>query len=117
MNINDIAGKITDFCGSVKFLLCLNCFLFIWCIVGQTLRFDSYPFVFLNLILGIFLAEANVFIMISQNKQSLEQAKMIEKIEYHVEKSELIIQKIEKLELIQEKELENIEYKIDHKNQ
>ena len=94
MSKKDIADKIADFVGSVKFVISLVIFITIWCISGQLLDFDPYPYVFLNLVLGIFLAIVSTFIMISQNRQSDYIKKIVESIKEEEDEEKIELQDI-----------------------
>lgn len=68
-----LADRIADFGGSWKFIGIFIGILFLWVILNSTLvilkPFDSYPYIFLNLILSCLAAIQAPVIMMSQNRQ------------------------------------------------
>jgi CRP/FNR family transcriptional regulator, cyclic AMP receptor protein len=84
-NVNEIAAKnmtfadraadfIAEFGGSWKFIIAFLVFLDFWMLVNTWLLldkgFDPYPFVFLNLVLGVITSLQAPIIMMSQNRQA-----------------------------------------------
>jgi uncharacterized membrane protein len=68
-----IADKVAATMGSWAFIIIQSVILVIWIILNITAymrHWDSYPFVFLNLMLSFQAAYAAPFIMMSQNRQS-----------------------------------------------
>ena len=68
-----IADKVTKWAGSWSFILILFFLLIIWFIINAyelIYKFDPYPFVFLNLILGIINVILAPMILMSQNRES-----------------------------------------------
>jgi uncharacterized membrane protein len=66
------ASKLTNFIGSWNFIIFQSFIILIW-ITGNLLnifKFDSYPFVFLNLALSFQAAFTAPIIMMSQNKEA-----------------------------------------------
>jgi uncharacterized membrane protein len=98
-----LADSIASFGGSWKFIIIFGVVLFSWIILNTLIlashAFDSYPFVFLNLVLSCIAAIQAPVIMMSQNRQSFRD-RLTADNDYLVNlKSELII--------------EHLHYKID----
>ena len=70
-----LADKVALWGGSWTFVIGFGIVLVVWAalnalILSDTLRFDPYPFIFLNLILSMLAAIQAPIIMMSQNRQS-----------------------------------------------
>lgn len=68
-----IADKLANFAGSWEFITLLILFIVAWTLINAyeiIERFDSYPFVFLNLILAIITSILTPVILMSQNRAS-----------------------------------------------
>ena len=71
-----IADRVAAIGGSWGFIIAFGVILFAWMLVNGGLpqalgvRFDPYPFIFLNLILSMLAAIQAPIIMMSQNRQS-----------------------------------------------
>lgn len=70
---DNLADKVADFGGSWKFIILYLVILLIWISANSVLyftrHFDPFPFILLNLMLGILSALQAPFIMMSQNRQ------------------------------------------------
>jgi uncharacterized membrane protein len=100
------ADAIAEFGGSWKFII-FEIGLFVsWMLVNSWLLaekvFDAYPYVFLNLVLGIICGLQAPFIMMSQNRQS-HKDRLRADLDYQVNlKNELTLQEIlERLETLE----------------
>jgi len=71
-----LADKVAELNGSWVFIIIVALTTAAWCIVNSVrlLRepFDPYPFVFFNLVLGIYVALQGPLIVMSQNRQTLK---------------------------------------------
>jgi uncharacterized membrane protein len=109
-----LADKTTDMFGSWKFIIWFMVFLGVWVsfnIVQLIFApFDSYPFVFLNLLLGIVSAFQAPLIMMSQNRAQ-KKDRLRAELDYQVNlKSELMLQQLHaKLEEIRAAELQSMQ--------
>lgn len=70
-----LADRVAQFGGSWTFILIFGAVLGVWVLLNgfllmRPVRFDPYPFVFLNLILSMLAAIQAPIIMMSQNRQS-----------------------------------------------
>lgn len=68
-----IADTVASFIGSWRFIIGQACIMLLWIIINVLvllLRFDPYPFVFLNLAMSAEAAFSAPIIMMSQNRQS-----------------------------------------------
>jgi len=66
------ADKLTAFCGSWTFILCLIIVMFIWIVLNILVfvfRWDPYPFILLNLFLSCLAAIEAPIILMSQNRE------------------------------------------------
>jgi uncharacterized membrane protein len=95
-----IADKLATFAGSWKFILFLIFLIILW--IGVNIyellfsKFDPYPFIFLNLMLGIITAIMAPVILMSQNRQS-QRDRIRSEYDYAVnKKSEKEIEEIKK---------------------
>jgi uncharacterized membrane protein len=68
-----LSERIARFLGTGKFLVAQSAVIFIWVIwnvaVPKSIRFDSYPFQFLTLVLSLQAAYAAPLILLAQNRQ------------------------------------------------
>ena len=100
------ADKIAEFGGSWKFIIFEIGLFLSWMLVNSWLLadkvFDAYPYVFLNLVLGIICGLQAPFIMMSQNRQS-HKDRLRADLDYQVNlKNELTLQEIlERLETLE----------------
>jgi uncharacterized membrane protein len=69
-----IADQVARFGGSWTFIILFVAFLAVWIVLNTVLlsreRFDSYPFIFLNLMLSMVAALQAPIILMSQNRQA-----------------------------------------------
>jgi uncharacterized membrane protein len=67
-----LSDKIALFGGSWTFIISFFLFLMCWMLINSVIKngFDTYPFIFLNLILSCLAAIQAPIIMMSQNRQS-----------------------------------------------
>ena len=68
-----MADRVARFGGSWAFIICFGLFLLLWTGVNLSLgrsAFDSYPFIFLNLLLSMLAAIQAPVILMSQNRQA-----------------------------------------------
>ncbi|MFH0936234.1 MAG: DUF1003 domain-containing protein [Candidatus Woesearchaeota archaeon] len=98
------ADAVTKFGGSWFFIICLISFLFLWVIINTVIffeeskigSFDPYPFIFLNLILGVLVTIEAPIILMSQNRQE-ERDRIRATEDYRInKKAELEIENIQK---------------------
>jgi CRP/FNR family cyclic AMP-dependent transcriptional regulator len=92
------ADKIAEFGGSWKFIIFEIGLFLLWVLLNTWLLFDKvfdpYPYVFLNLILGIICGLQAPIIMMSQNRQS-HKDRLRSDLDYEVNlKNELALQEI-----------------------
>jgi CRP/FNR family cyclic AMP-dependent transcriptional regulator len=92
------ADKIAEFGGSWKFIIFEIGLFLLWVLLNTWLLFDNvfdpYPYVFLNLILGIICGLQAPIIMMSQNRQS-HKDRLRSDLDYQVNlKNELALQEI-----------------------
>jgi uncharacterized membrane protein len=91
-----IADHIAKFGGSWTFIGAFCFFMALWMGIGHGLRFDVFPFIFLNLMLSTVAALQAPVIMMSQNRQSFKD-KLLATNDYQVNlKSEIGIDKLMK---------------------
>ncbi len=97
-----LSDKIALFGGSWTFILSFFFFLLSWMVINSLVKngFDTYPFIFLNLILSCLAAIQAPIIMMSQNRQS--------------EKDRLHAHNDYKTNLKAEVEIQMLHEKIDH---
>ncbi|MCB2291803.1 DUF1003 domain-containing protein [Clostridium sp. CS001] len=106
------ADKIAMFGGSWTFIISFGVVLAIWIILNAIIlsskAFDSYPFVFLNLILSCLAAIQAPVIMMSQNRQT-EKDRLTAANDYLINlKSEIIIEDLHyKIDLLMENQEEH----------
>ncbi len=70
-----VADMVASFIGSWRFIIGQACIMAVWVLVNtlvwfHVLRFDQYPFVFLNLAMSAEAAFSAPIIMMSQNRQA-----------------------------------------------
>jgi uncharacterized membrane protein len=105
------ADAIAEFGGSWKFIIFEIGLFFSWMLVNSWLLadkvFDAYPYVFLNLVLGIICGLQAPIIMMSQNRQS-HKDRLRADLDYQVNlKNELTLQEIlERLETLERDRLQ-----------
>jgi uncharacterized membrane protein len=92
------ADTIAEFGGSWKFIIASIAFTLFWIFVNTWLlldkRFDPYPYVLLNLVLGIFCGLQAPVIMMSQNRQA-HKDRLRANLDYQVNlKNELLLSDI-----------------------
>jgi uncharacterized membrane protein len=109
-----LADKTTNLFGSWKFIIWFIVFLAMWVSLNVVqlifAPFDSYPFVFLNLLLGIVSSLQAPLIMMSQNRAQ-KKDRLRAELDYQVNlKSELMLQQLHtKLEEIRAAELQSMQ--------
>lgn len=130
----EVSDKVARFGGSWAFIISFFFLLIVWILFNvlsiQSMRFDPYPFILMNLILSCIAALQAPIIMMSQNRQEEKDRKRSEndylinlKAEIEVralnQKIDLLLEEqIKVLFEIQAKQLEllkSIESKIDNK--
>lgn len=105
-----ISDKVASFGGSWRFIIYFAIFLLIWMLVNvlipAKLQFDSYPFIFLNLILSCIAAIQAPIIMMSQNRME-EKDRMRNENDYLINlKAEMQIRSLhKKMNLLLEKQI------------
>lgn len=117
------ADAVAKFAGSWAFIFSFVAVMVIWMIVNvvlSTKAFDAYPFILLNLVLSCIAAVQAPLIMMSQNRQEVNDRKRAEN-DYKINlKNELIIDDLhKKIELIlenQKKILKELDNKENNKN-
>jgi len=65
------SDRLTDFCGSWKFIISLFAFMFVWStfnVVGFIKHWDPYPYIFLNFVLSSLAAIQAPIILMSQKR-------------------------------------------------
>jgi uncharacterized membrane protein len=71
--IGKASERIARFLGTGRFLLYLTVFIAVWAVWNtfgpEDLRYDSYPFIFLTLLLSIQASYAAPLILLAQNRQ------------------------------------------------
>lgn len=69
-----LSEKFARFLGTARFLVYMSVFVLSWVtwnsLAPQNLRFDSYPFIFLTLILSLQASYAAPLILLAQNRQA-----------------------------------------------
>jgi len=70
-----VADRVTTFAGSLRFVYLHAIWFGIWValnvgLLGATLKFDSYPFGLLTMIVSLEAIFLSTFVMVSQNRQS-----------------------------------------------
>ena len=105
-----LSDIISSFGGSWKFIIVFGLFLlsWIWINAHTDLKFDVYPYIFLNLVLACVTSLQAPLIMMSQNRQE-EKDRRRSRSDYILSlKAEIEIQKLhKKFDLILEKLCEN----------
>src|SRR6266403_4185473 len=104
------ADKIAEFGGSWKFIIFEIGLFLLWMLLNTWLLFDRgfdpYPYVFLNLVLGIICGLQAPIIMMSQNRQS-HKDRLRSDLDYEVNlKNELALQEIlQRLKILERESL------------
>lgn len=82
-----IADKTTSFIGSWRFIIIQLVIILIWVFLNakSIISLDPFPFIFLNLTLSFQAAFTAPIIMMSQNRQSM-QDRMIQNIDFKTDK-------------------------------
>lgn len=79
------ADRITNGMATFRFLFVYLAFNLAWCTLGAlgvwVWKFDPYPFVFLNFVIGLFGNITSIIIMISQSAQARRDEKRMRKLE------------------------------------
>ncbi len=93
-----LADKVAEFGGSWSFIILFGVFIGIWVLFNSLQLifrpFDEFPFVFLNLVLGMVASVQAPFIMMSQNRAQAKDRLRAE-LDYQVNlKSELMLQQL-----------------------
>jgi CRP/FNR family transcriptional regulator, cyclic AMP receptor protein len=93
-----LADKVADFVGSWMFVVIFLFGIVLWCMLNVIelifLPFDPYPFVFLNLVLGLVASLQAPLIMMSQNRAQIKD-RLRADLDYQVNlKSELMLQQL-----------------------
>ncbi len=107
------ADAVASFGGSWTFILLFLAFLAVWIVLNTLLlrqaQFDSYPFIFLNLMLSMIAALQAPIILMSQNRQAARD-RIAAALDYEVNlKAELEIMALqEKLEALKIDRLEDM---------
>jgi uncharacterized membrane protein len=68
--------------GSARFLVAQTLFVIVWVgfnVAGAALRWDAYPFVFLNLVFSTQAAYAGPLILLTQNRQDVQDKAVLER--------------------------------------
>ena len=105
-----ISDKVAKFGGSWRFIISFLVVLILWIIynsvVSETLKFDVFPFILLNLILSCIAALQAPIIMMSQNRQEDKDRKRSEN-DYMINlKSELEIRSLhQKIDLLLQEQI------------
>ena len=110
-----IADRVADLGGSWTFIICFGVVLCGWVVVNSLVlgplhaAFDSYPYVFLNLILSMLAAIQAPVIMMSQNRQSAKD-RLAAAHDYEVNlKAELDIMRLhEKMDEMRQQQLTQV---------
>ena len=111
-----VADKLTEVAGSWSFIIGFTLFLILWILLNLYAfkNVDPYPFILLNLVLSCVAALQAPIIMMSQNRAAKKDS-MRSQNDYKTDlKSELILDKIEKIITNQNKILKSLEE--DNKN-
>ncbi len=95
-----ISDKVARFGGSWKFIIIFGVFLAIWIVINTIgiglMKFDPYPFIFMNLILSCVAALQAPVILMSQNRQE-EKDRMCSENDYLINlKTEMQIRSMHK---------------------
>jgi uncharacterized membrane protein len=65
-----VADAITSFAGSMAFVYVHIVIFAAWCIFGEAVGFDKYPFQLLTLVVSLEAIFLSTFVMIGQNRQA-----------------------------------------------
>jgi uncharacterized membrane protein len=73
--LDRVSDAISAFVGSIQFVIAHAIGIFAWMVLNAVLlywqsAFDPYPFVFLNLVLGVETVFLSTFVLMSQNRQN-----------------------------------------------
>lgn len=77
----DITDRIVIMISSKKFIVIMAIVIVAWMVfnvVAGIFRFDMYPFIFLNFVLGLMAAFTGPLVMMSQSKQEEKDRKLVE---------------------------------------
>ena len=118
MSFSDkVSDKFTNFIGSWNFIILSCLFIALWMIINSfilpdIMKFDDYPYTFLNLVLACIAAIQAPIIMMSQNRQDKRESLKTQS-DYEIDlKTIVIIQELyKKVANIQDK-LDDIDKKI-----
>jgi uncharacterized membrane protein len=107
-----MADRVARFGGSWAFIMSFGAFLVVWTGINLTLgkaAFDSYPFIFLNLLLSMLAAIQAPVILMSQNRQASKD-RLDAAHDYEVNlKAEIEIMALhEKLDQLRTREMEGL---------
>ncbi|RYY63848.1 MAG: DUF1003 domain-containing protein [Chitinophagaceae bacterium] len=108
-----IADKVAAFGGSWKFIIIFCSILVVWICFNvmalQTMRFDPYPFILMNLVLSCLAALQAPIIMMSQNRVEEKDRKESEN-DYMINlKAEMQIRSLhEKMDLLEEQQIKTL---------
>ena len=103
------ADTVTKFGGSWLFIIFLMIFLFFWIMINTTIfisksNIDPYPFIFLNLLLGVLVTIEAQIILMSQNRQeerdrirAIEDYRINKKAELEIEDMQKDLEQIKRL--------------------
>lgn len=108
-----LADRVARFGGSWSFIIAFICFLTVWAwfnvAMAPALRFDPYPFIFLNLMLSMIAALQAPVIMMSQNRQAArDRLAAARDYEVNLKAEADIIALHEKLDVLRERELTDL---------
>lgn len=108
-----LADRVARFGGSWSFICAFLAFLLAWAwfnvLAEPVLRFDPYPFIFLNLMLSMLAALQAPVIMMSQNRQAArDRLAAARDYEVNLKAESDIIALHEKLDVLRERELTDL---------
>lgn len=112
-----ISDKFTNFIGSWNFIIISCLFIALWMIVNsfilpEVMRFDDYPYTFLNLVLACIAAIQAPIIMMSQNRQDKRESLKTQS-DYEIDlKTIVIIQELYKKVLNMQEKINDIDEKL-----
>jgi uncharacterized membrane protein len=78
-----VADKVANIAGSWRFILVQSTFILTWIIWNSSpglAHFDLYPFVLLNLFIGVQTAYTGPFVLMSQSRQDKKDHELSERI-------------------------------------
>ncbi|MEP7071224.1 MAG: DUF1003 domain-containing protein [Verrucomicrobiota bacterium] len=110
------ADRIAQFGGSWKFIILSICLLIAWMSINVWILrdrpFDAFPFVLLNLVLGMMAAFQAPIIMMSQNREA-QKDRLRADLDYQVNlKNEMLLGEI--LRILKKREHESLRRETDH---